>query len=277
MARSVNVHSLRTPGTDFHELIGWILLLTLGPLLILFFTVATYGLGPIIWLVYALTRTRKARALLHGSAVKVTPRQFPAIFKSASEIARSFGLKETPEVYIMEDNKQNAFATKHGAKSYVVLLDDVVHGAMATNNPKVLEFILAHEIAHHALGHTGTMRGTISSKYRPLSRLDEFSCDAVANAYVQDGAATRDALALLLVGPQLFSSLDRAALDVQAREVAADKYTKKAERALTHPTLLHRYGRILPSLPRVAAAPRFTEERAMPPHAPVMPPPRAEM
>ena len=81
----------------------------------------------------------------------------------------------------------------------------------------------------------------ITKSYATLSRLDEFSCDAVAHALVGDAAAAQDALTLLLIGPQLFAKVNRVALEQQAGEVAADKNSKKSERKLSHPLLLRRY------------------------------------
>ena len=181
---------------------------------------------------------------LRGSALQVDEYQFPEIHRSALAMSERLGLSECPEIYIVEDNHQNAFAVKKGSKSYIVLIDDIVYGAMATGNSGALDFILGHELAHHALGHTSFFRAMIRSKYTPLCRLDELSCDGVAHALVGDKTAARDALALLLVGPQLFKSVNKEALDRQAREVIEDKYTKKVERNLSHPLLLRRYARL---------------------------------
>ena len=81
--------------------------------------------------------------------------------------------------------------------------------------------------------------------FKKLSRLDEFSCDAVANALVADPKISARAMALLTVGPQLMSYLNFDSLMQQAREVDSDKYSKKAERHLTHPLLLRRLSRFI--------------------------------
>lgn len=234
-------------GTSFHSFVGWTLLIALGPLFILLTILGTYGIALIAWIVAAIryaSRVRRATARLRGSAVRVDHTQFSEIHRSAREMSQQLGLPECPDVYVMEDNQQNAFALKYGSKRCVILIDDVVHGALATGNNKVIDFIVAHELAHHALGHTNFLRSLISGRYHPLSRLDELSCDAVANALVGDPTAARDALTLLLVGPQLFQRVDKGALDNQAREVAADPYSKKSEAGLTHPLLLRRYARL---------------------------------
>lgn len=232
------------PGTKQKEIVGWVLLLTVGPILLLATVALTYGLALIGWIIggfFYFSRIKQAQARLKGSAVEVSATQFPEIHAIVEDYSRRLGLAEVPTTYIIEDNQLNAAALKHGAKNYVMLIDDTVFGSIATGNNKVLSFIIAHELAHHALGHTKTFRRMIASNYTALSRLDEFSCDAVAHALVGDVDTAHDALALLLIGPQLFGKINRAALDGQAKEVAGDKNAKKSERTLSHPLLLRRY------------------------------------
>jgi Zn-dependent protease with chaperone function len=247
MSASVDAKQYVAPGTGLHSFIGWSLLIIFGPILFIFLTVITYGIFLIALIIAGLTyfsRVRHMKAKLRGSALQVDEYQFPEIYNSARAMSERLGLSECPEIYIVEDNHQNAFALKKGSKRYIVLVDDIVFGAMATENANALAFVLGHELAHHALGHTSFFRSMIRSKYTPLSRLDELSCDSVAHALVGDKTAARDALALLLVGPQLFKSVNKDALDRQAREVIEDKYTKKVERHLSHPLLLRRYARL---------------------------------
>lgn len=236
------------PGTAMHTAIGYTILFIVGPILIGATVVATMGIALLGWLIagiFYFSRLKKARAALRGSALRVDQTQLPAIHEQTRDLCARLAITEVPEVYVIEDNHQNAFALKHGAKSYVVLIDDIIHGALSTGNEKVLTFILAHELAHHALGHTGWLRRLVSTSYKPLARLDEFSCDAVARALTGEAAAAKDALTLLLIGPHLFRSIDRAALDKQALEVEGDKYSKKAEYTLSHPLLLRRYARVM--------------------------------
>lgn len=236
------------PGTRLHASIGWFLLVVGAPVLFLLTLAMTYGVALIFWIVMGLTyqlRMKRAYAQLRGGALEVTSDQFPEIHKLTLEIASRLDLKSIPEIFIIEDNTQNAMALKIASRNFVILMDDMVHGAETTGNSKALAFIIAHELAHHALGHTGVIRRTISQHYKALSRLDEFSCDAVAHEIVGDVFAARDALAMLLVGPHLFSRVNLAALDQQAEKVATDKYSKQAERNLSHPLLLRRYARLL--------------------------------
>lgn len=248
MAEPVDAREHVAPGTAFHATIGN-LLTTVGlPLGALVFVIVTYGVGLIIGLIALAmwkTNERRNEALLRGSALTVSETQFPEVHKIALEQAERLGLPSVPEVFILETSEQNAAALKYGQKHFVVLFDEVVFGALATGNPESLSFIVGHELAHHALGHTGLFRGQARQFWKPLSRLDEYSCDAVANALCGNLKAGRDALILLLIGPQLFKKVNRDALDAQAREVIANKYTKQAEKKLSHPLLLSRYAKLI--------------------------------
>jgi Zn-dependent protease with chaperone function len=157
MSASVDAKQYVAPGTGLHSFIGWSLLIIFGPILFIFLTVITYGIFLIALIIAGLTyfsRVRHMKAKLRGSALQVDEYQFPEIYNSARAMSERLGLSECPEIYIVEDNHQNAFALKKGSKRYIVLVDDIVFGAMATENANALGFVLGHELAHHALGHT---------------------------------------------------------------------------------------------------------------------------
>jgi Zn-dependent protease with chaperone function len=220
---------------------------------ILLTTLITYGIGLLFWvigLIVYFTRLAKSRAALQGSAVRVGPTQFPEVYETAVTMSERLGLGEVPDVYVAHASQPNASAVRLGSRTFVLLFDDVLVGAARMNNPKVLDWILAHELAHHALGHTRFVRRAISGSFKGLSRRDEFSCDAVAHALIGDAAVARQALTLLMVGAHLYDRVDQAALAEQIREVVADKSSRKAEVAMrmTHPLLLRRMARITDSI-----------------------------
>jgi Zn-dependent protease with chaperone function len=125
------------------------------------------------------------------------------------------------------------------------LQDDLVDACLRSGDARTLSFIIGHEMAHHALGHTGIFRSSLSKAFKKLSRLDEFSCDSVANAVVADPKISTRAITILTVGPQLMSYVNFDSLMRQAQEVSLDKHSKKAERHLTHPLLLRRLSRFV--------------------------------
>lgn len=245
--RQIDPRDYVEPGTSFQKTIGYILFFMSTGLAIVVAIVGTFGIALIplaIGLAFYYYRVRIALAQLRGSALKVGPKQFPEIYDAVAELADAMDM-DPPDVYIVESEQQNAFATKIGAKKNIVLFDRIVDASMELNNPDLLRFIIGHELAHHALGHTGLIRSQVSLLYKPLSRSDEFSCDAVGAALVGEQAG-KDALTLLLIGPRLLGKINRASLDRQALAVEEDRYTRRAEKQLHYPLLLHRIARMIP-------------------------------
>ncbi len=197
-----------------------------------------------IGLVVQHFQAKTVRALIRGSGVQVSPIQLPQLYAVVEQFAQRLGMKEVPEVYIVEESVQNGFAVKLGKRDLLLLTDDAVWGALQSKDPHALGFIVGHELAHIALGHTGVLRNMLRSAFKPLSRADELTCDNVAAELVGNDDLAIQGLALLTVGPQLMPYLDMDALLAQADQVCADGASKKAERRLTHPLLLRRIGNL---------------------------------
>lgn len=243
--KNINVKDYIESGTKKHIIIGWIILIITLPIAI----VVSYGILLAVFIVWVVTKKHKEKILLaqlNATHLKVTNNQFPEIYNSVEKIAVAMGLTEIPEIFISESNSQNAMAFKHGSVNAIVLIDDIIWGATRTKNNEIINFILAHELAHHALGHVNLFRSLITSRNGALSRLDEYSADAVAAALVGKDNS-KEAMQLLLIGPQLFDSVNVGALERQALDCMNNKYTKKAEGGAisTHPFLLSRYSRFV--------------------------------
>lgn len=248
--KSIQPRQYVATGTSAWEMLAFLAVLLVWPAAIIVLAVVTWGIGIVIWGIKAYLDNRKMQARLQGSALKVGPYQFPEIHRLSQELAEAMQLKTAPDIYVLESNEQNAFAMKHGKKASVVLVDDLVHGALSTENPNVLNWLVAHEVAHLALGHTAPLRRWMRSICPPLSRLDEISCDRVAAAVVDDPTAVRDALVLLLIGPQLFRRVDQRGLELQAKQLLSSKRAlKAAESGMTHPLLVNRYALATQTLP----------------------------
>ena len=232
------------PGTGLCVALGY-LGVSLG---ILALALSTMGIGLIGLLIAPLINwlnQRKALALIHGSGLKIGPEQFPEIHACTEALWERIGDGECPDVYIIEASFMNAFAVKHGRKNVILLTDDIIHGCMRSGDPRTLAFILGHELAHAVLGHNGSLRSTIRTTYKKLSRLDEYTADRVAMRLMQDRQTAVEGIVLLTVGPHLLPYINYEALDAQVSEVRANKNSLKAEKPLTHPLLLHRLDRAL--------------------------------
>jgi Zn-dependent protease with chaperone function len=235
----VNAKDHEVAGTALHSTLAW----AVWGISMLVFVAATWGVGLLAlllgWLIDVYVR-RRVMASLRASCLELGPQQLPEVYACAQVYSQRLGLKETPRIFIAEGSAMNAAALRVGARKLVLLVDDVVWGALKAGDPRALSFVLAHELAHHALGHTNGVRRYLSQVYRKLSRLDEFSCDAVALQLVGEREAAYNGLIMLMVGPQLLPFVNRDQLFKQAQEADADKHTKKAERVHTHPFLARR-------------------------------------
>lgn len=230
------------PKTSLAVVLGSIILV-----LFILISIATIYLFIVllIGLVVDYFRRQKAMAHLKGSSIEINEVQFPEIHACAQTAAQRLGLSNPPTIYLTEGNIINAAAMRLAGRQVVVLIDDIVYACLSSGEPRTLTFIIGHELAHHALGHTGYFRSQLSRMMKWLSRLDELSCDAVANQIVGDRAVSAKALTVLLSGPQMLPYVNTAQLVEQARQVEADKKSKKAERQLSHPLLLRRLHRFV--------------------------------
>lgn len=247
-SQTVNVKDYIAPGTKWHQTVGTLAAVLGFSLSVIFMIVATFGIGllfVLIGIVAFFVNQKKHLAKLHGSAIKLGPNQFPDVYNIMCHAAKQMQMTDIPDAYIYEDNTQNAGAAKIKGKRIVLLTDDMVYGAMTTKNAKVLQFVIAHELAHHQLGHSGLIRSHIAMVYKPLSRLNEFTCDGVAAAIVNDRDASAKAIALLSIGPQLLPKVSIDALIEQAEQVVANKHSKKSESGSSHPLLLRRFARVI--------------------------------
>ena len=208
----------------------------------------SYGILLIALLIYPLSAwylRKKATALIHGSGLHVGERQFPEIHRCVGELKARLDLNQDVDVYIVEANVANAVAVRYGKKNVVLLTDDLIQGCLASGQPRALTFVIAHELAHIALNHNGVFRAWMSQHMKKLGRLNEYSADAVATALVNDRTLATHGLLLLTVGYAMVPFVNVESLVRQAQEVALAKYSKKAERGLTHPLLLNRLQRLL--------------------------------
>ncbi|MCA9076110.1 MAG: M48 family metallopeptidase [Planctomycetaceae bacterium] len=240
----VDPHTCIEPGTGFALTLGY-LVAGFGLFVI---AASTMGFGLIFLLIAPLVNyfnRKKALALIHGSGIKIGPEQFPELHKCVETLWGRVGNGASPEVYIIEDSVMNAFAVRYGKRNIVLLTDDMIHGCLQSRDPRTLAFVVGHELAHTALKHHSAFRTWISASLKRLSRLDEYTADRVAMKLLDNPKVAAEGIVLLTVGPHLLPYINYDALEIQVQEVVNDRSSRKAERQLTHPLLLHRLDRAL--------------------------------
>jgi Zn-dependent protease with chaperone function len=139
----------------------------------------------LLLLVPALIVIRETqRATVRGTAVQLSEQQFPELYRTAEQFARTLGLRRRPDIYLSNGNGAlNAFAAQATGHDYVVLSNELFAN-LHQNNRDGLRFILGHEMGHIRLHHVALWYQLIVaySERIPilgptLSRLREYSCD----------------------------------------------------------------------------------------------------
>jgi Zn-dependent protease with chaperone function len=177
--------------------------------------------APIVFLIYLLARSALI-AYLKGTAIKITPRQFPDLHARLVACGERLGIARVPDCYLLNGQGGfNAFATRFLGRNFVVLFSDVVDAL--EDRPGAVNFYLGHELAHIQRGHLewrpvlipGSMLPLLGAAYR---RACESTCDRFGAACCAD---TQDAIAgitTLAAGEKRWKSLSVEEYVAQAQE-----------------------------------------------------------
>ncbi len=210
------------------------------------------ALGPIELAVASVVRLWKSlmKNELLGSAVKVTPAQFPRIDAIGRDCAKMLGI-DPPQIYVVQSlGSLNAMTYGTNEDAYVLL-----HSAVVDHMDDVeLRFIVGHECGHiqnnhvvysTALHYLTNVAGVLVRgigtpailALKAWSRRAELTCDRAGLLCCRDlGAATR-ALVKFAVGSQkLYEQVDVEEYLKQLAE-GKDGVGKFAELFRTHPYL----------------------------------------
>jgi Zn-dependent protease with chaperone function len=161
------------------------------------------------------------RAGIRGSAVRLSPRQFPDIYAVKDDFVRRLELRRDPEVYLMSGNGTlNAFAASTFGYDFVVIHSELFSNTYERNE-EALAFIIGHELGHLRLGHT-RLWYQLSTAYVDrvpllrsfLSRAREFSCDRHGAYLAPQG---EEGLVLLAAGRYVYKVVDVGELLEQAQ------------------------------------------------------------
>lgn len=156
--------------------------------------VATLGLSLLIGLIYvsifaffSWIGSQYFKAQILGDSVKVTASQYPEIYNKVIEYCQNTQINNIPEVYVFNSNGLlNAFAVKIFMKKFVMLTSSIVDIAYKKENMDELNFIIGHELGHHAAGHTSILRSFIigPAKIVPfLGAAYSRACELTADRY----------------------------------------------------------------------------------------------
>lgn len=165
-------------------------------------------------------------AYIRTNALKLSEKQLPLLYKTTKEISVHLGLKKTPDIFIINSGGLlNAFATKMLLRRIVVLYSDLVDALTIDNDKKQITAVLAHELGHHALGHTEfwinyfiSPSSILIPLSAALSRAREYSADRVMKSLLKDQNICSQSLIKLATGGKLAQKVDIKAYTDQIKE-----------------------------------------------------------
>jgi Zn-dependent protease with chaperone function/type II secretory pathway pseudopilin PulG len=150
---------------------------------------------------------------LKGTAVKITPEQFPDLHEKIVACCRKLNLPDVPDAYLLHmGGAFNALATRFFGRNFIVLYSDVVDAL--EERPDTLNFYIGHEIGHIKRNHLRWAPVLFPAAILPLigaaySRAREYTCDRHGLAACEDGASAQFGLGALAAGGKRWRTMNR--------------------------------------------------------------------
>ncbi len=217
-------------------------------ILLLLWTVSTFGILlvviGILELLHLMGRLWFA-AHLKTNAVRISETQLPEVYRIVQASCQNLGM-EIPEVYVMQQNVWNSFATKIFGRGMVVLLSGAVDSILLKGDMKQLSWLVGHELGHLWAGHLNftqklaNMGGWLIWVNLWHSRRAEFTCDRVG--LYCSGSLKSSQLAVInaTVGSQLAGRVNIDDAMNQWQLHRGEFFVKYRTLYSTHPHLLAR-------------------------------------
>jgi Zn-dependent protease with chaperone function/Tfp pilus assembly major pilin PilA len=205
--------------TLFAIMLGVSLLIWAGLLL------GTMGMALVWLLLFFISWCFAQSALvswLRGTAVRITPQQFPDLQQRIVTCCQRLGLEQAPEAYLLQmGGLFNAFATRFLGNHYLVLYSDVVDAL--EDKPDAINFYIGHEIGHIKRHHLRWSALLAPASLVPLlgaayARAREYTCDRHGFHACDDLKSAQVGLAALAAGGKRWRQLSTAGYAAQARE-----------------------------------------------------------
>lgn len=221
-------------------LIGWVII-----------TVASFGIILAYVLLGAIAYLFAQSAWvvhLRGTAVQISPSQYPDLYARFEVCCQKLGITQMPEAYVLNGNGGfNAFAARFLGRNFVVLYSDVVDALKS--DPEGINFYIGHELGHIRLKHLTGHFWRMPILWLPLlgaaySRAQEYACDIHGRACCDSAETAGRALIVLGAGAQRWKDTD---LNTYANQVNANLgfWASFHEIVAGYPWLTKRVGRAL--------------------------------
>lgn len=230
---------IRSPKEEPLFILG--LIFSLGFWLVLIITIVGLIYGALI-LFFVLVAHALFLAHVHGNGLRISERQLPDLYQRIKEAAKKLGLKDVPEVYILQSNGLlNAFATKLLSRRVVIIYSNLADQCL---DPQQLDFVIGHELCHLAAGHLTWNFFLLPFRLMPwlgpaYNRACEYTCDRAGFVVVGQLEPSMRALCVLAAGGQLAGKVDLQGFVDQRRE-SGGFWMSVFELSSTHPYLCKR-------------------------------------
>lgn len=180
---------------------------------------------------------------IRGNGIRVTDSQLPELYNVIDILSKRFGLKKTPETYILQGNGVlNAFATKFACSRIFVLNSNLVEAV--SNHPAARDMVIGHELGHMRAGHLRWFWFLLPSYFVPflgmaLSRAREYTADRYGAACVENKEQVNEGLMILAAGKEIAPKVQLRNFAAQINNVNTG-WMRLGEWFSTHPTLVRR-------------------------------------
>jgi Zn-dependent protease with chaperone function len=153
------------------------------------------------------------KAYILGNFVKVNENQYPEIYNTVLNYCSLTQMTKLPQVFIYNgEGVLNAFALKVFLKKYIMLSSSIVDLSYKKGVMDELNFVIGHEIGHHAAKHTSIRRSVLTGPAKILpflgaaySRACELTADRYGLVLSNNKKASLNALINLAHGSRVLS------------------------------------------------------------------------
>lgn len=161
---------------------------------------------------------------LRGSAVRVSPEQFPDLHARVVACCKKVGVETVPDTYLLHaDGIFNALATRFLGRHYVVLFTSVLDAL--DQHPDAINFYIGHELGHVHRKHLKWGPVLAPMAWLPLigsalRRAQEYTCDRYGLASCDSTTYAKAGIAALVAGSSRWARMNYAAYAGQRESVA---------------------------------------------------------
>lgn len=198
-------------------------------------------LAPIMFYLYRFYMAAGAKA----NAIRVGPQQFPELFALYQDLGQRLDMPKLPRFYVTNGNGVvNAYALECNRRNrYIVMHAEIA--MLLPTAPDIVEFVLAHEMAHHKLRHVSLWRLVIGMVPNLMllpglatTRAQEYSADRLALAVCPNHAT---AVRLLAVGPWMHQYVNSEAWAAQCEAEHRELWVRAANAMSSHAVMVKRF------------------------------------